>query len=109
MEATCFSETSVDFQRTTGRYISYDRTLKKQWDSVEKTRRAKLGTEGKIIENVSNFNYLGYLISNNDNDISIKLQRFNKINGKIKGQFGKHMTTETKLRMHNTTSKASLW
>jgi hypothetical protein len=27
MEATCFSETSVDFQRTTRRYITEDRTL----------------------------------------------------------------------------------
>lgn len=33
-------------------------------------------TEGKIIEQVSSFNYLGYLISN-DKDVSIKLQRCN--------------------------------
>jgi hypothetical protein len=55
--------------------------------------------EGKIIEQVSSFNCLGYL--NKDNDINIKLRRYNKINGIIKRHFGKHMTTDTKLRLHN--------
>jgi hypothetical protein len=31
MEAICSSETSVDFQRTTRRYIPQDSTLKLQW------------------------------------------------------------------------------
>jgi hypothetical protein len=34
-------------------------------------KRVKLNIEGKIIEPVSNFNYLGYLISNADSNISI--------------------------------------
>jgi hypothetical protein len=46
----------------------------KQRDSVEE----KLETEGKIIAQVSNFNYLGYLISHDDEHISIKIQRYNK-------------------------------
>jgi hypothetical protein len=31
------------------------------------------------------------------------------MNGIIKRNFGKQMTTNTKLRLHNITSKASLW
>jgi hypothetical protein len=34
MEATCFSETSVDFQRTTGCYIPEDRTFKNKIKNV---------------------------------------------------------------------------
>jgi hypothetical protein len=49
-----------------------------------------------------NFNYLGYIISDDDNDVSIKLQRYNKLNGIIKGHFCKHMTTETKLQKYIT-------
>jgi hypothetical protein len=50
---------------------------------------------------------LGNLISN-EKDINIKLQRYNKINGIIKRHFGKHMTVDTKLRIHNITFKAAL-
>jgi hypothetical protein len=72
----------------------------------ENIERVKLEIEEKIIEQASNFNYLGYLISNYANDISKKLQRYNKMNGIIKDHFGKHMTTETKLGIHNIPSKA---
>jgi hypothetical protein len=41
-------------------------------------------------------------------NINAKLQRYNKINGIIKRHFGKQMTTDAKLRLHNITSKASL-
>jgi hypothetical protein len=68
----------------------------------------KIEIEGKIIEQVSNFNCLGSLISNEEKDINAKLQRYNKMNGIIKQHFGKHMTTDTKLRLHNNTSKACL-
>jgi adenine deaminase len=61
----------------------------------------KLETERKSIELVSNFNYLWYIISD-DNDISIKLQRYNKLNGMIKGHFCKRTTTETKLQKYIT-------
>jgi hypothetical protein len=57
---------------------------------------------------VSNFNYLGSLISNGEKDIKVKLKRYNKMNGIIKRHFRKHLTTDTKLQLHNITSKASL-
>jgi hypothetical protein len=69
-------------------------------------QRVEIETEGKIIEQVSNFNYLGHLISNEEKDINIKLQIYNKMNGIIKCHLGKQMTTYTKLRLHNITSKA---
>jgi hypothetical protein len=47
-------------------------------------------------------------ISNINININAKLQRYNKINGIIKRHFGKQMTTDTTLRLHNITSKASL-
>jgi hypothetical protein len=59
-------------------------------------QRVKIETEGKIIEQVSNFNYLGSLISNEEKDINAKLQRCFKMNGIIKRHFGKQMTTDTK-------------
>jgi hypothetical protein len=62
----------------------------------------------KIIEQVSSFNCLGNLISNEEKDINIKLQRYNKMNGIIKSHFGKHTTIDTKLGKHNITSKAAL-
>jgi hypothetical protein len=34
MEATCSSETSVDFQRTARRYIPEDKTLKWRWELI---------------------------------------------------------------------------
>jgi hypothetical protein len=40
--------------------------------------------------------------------VCTKLQRYNKLNGIIKSNFGKHMTTDTKFRLHNITSEASL-
>jgi hypothetical protein len=67
-------------------------------------KRVKLEIEGKIIA-VYNFNYLGYLIKSDD--ISIKLQRDNKMNDIIKGHFGKHMRTEKELQIHSITSKAA--
>jgi hypothetical protein len=51
---------------------------------------------------------LGNLISNKEKNINIKLQRYNKMNGVIKSQFGKHMTIDTRLRIYNITSKAAL-
>jgi hypothetical protein len=56
----------------------------------------KIEIEGKIMEQVSNYNYLGSLISNEEKDINAKLQGYNKMNGIIKQHFGKQMTTDTK-------------
>lgn len=49
----------------------------------------KLETEGKLMEQVSNCNYLRYVISNDDNNINIKAQIYNTINGIIKDYFEK--------------------
>jgi hypothetical protein len=63
---------------------------------VLRVQRVKIEIEVKIIEQVSNLNYLGGLISNEEKDINAKLQRYNKMNGIIKRHFGKQMTTDTK-------------
>jgi hypothetical protein len=47
----------------------------------------KIEIEGKIIEQVSNFNYVGSLVSNGEKDINAKLQRYNKMNVIIKRHF----------------------
>ena len=70
-------------------------------------------TEGKIvindsiIEQVTDFTYLGYRISEYGSDLEDKLQTYNKINGVIRRHFGTQMNKETKLRIHNITAKAS--
>jgi hypothetical protein len=74
----------------------------------KKIQRVKIEIEGKIIEQVSNFNHLGSLMSNEEKDINAKLHRYNKMNGIIKQHFRKQMTTDIKLRLYNITSKASL-
>ena len=61
-----------------------------------------------IIEQVTDFKYLGYRISEFKSDVENKLQTYNKINGAIKRYFGKQMNKETKLRIHNSTGKAAL-
>jgi hypothetical protein len=47
-------------------------------------QRVKIEIKGKIIKRVSNFKYLGYIISNEEKDINITLQRYNKMNEIIK-------------------------
>ena len=61
-----------------------------------------------IIEQVTDFKYLGYCISEYKSDLEDKLQTCNKINGAIRRHFGKQMNKETKLRIHNITAKAAL-
>jgi len=61
-----------------------------------------------IIEEVTDFKYLGYRISEYKSDLGDKLQTYNKINGTIQRHFGKQMNKETKLRIHNITAKAAL-
>ena len=62
----------------------------------------------KIIEQVTDFKYLGYRIAEYKSDLEDKLQTYNKIYGAIRRHFGKQMNKETKLRIHNITAKASL-
>ena len=60
-----------------------------------------------IIEQVTNFKYLGYCISEYKSDLEDKLQTYKKINGAIWRHFEKQMNKETKLRIHNITTKAA--
>jgi hypothetical protein len=68
----------------------------------------KIVINGNPIEQVSEFKYLGYLISDYKSDLEDKIQTYNKINGVILRHFGKQMTKETKLRTHNITANAAL-
>ena len=63
---------------------------------------------GSITEQVTDFEYLRYCISEYKSDLEDKLQTYNKINGAIRRHFGKQMNKETKLRIHNITAKAAL-
>jgi hypothetical protein len=71
-------------------------------------QRAKVVINDNPIEQVTDFNYLGYRISEYKSDFEDKLQTYNKINGAIRRHFGKQMNKETKLRIHNITAKAAL-
>ena len=50
-------------------------------------KRVKTSIEGTIVEQVLNFHYLGNLISGEEKDISVKLPRYNKMNGIVKRNF----------------------
>jgi len=50
-----------------------------------------------IIEQVTDFKYPGYSISEYKSDLEDKLQTYNKINGAIRRHFGKQMNKERKL------------
>ena len=52
-----------------------------------------------IVEQVTDFKYLEYCISEFKNDVEAKLQTYNKINGAIRRHFGKQMNKETKLTL----------
>ena len=60
------------------------------------------------IEQVTDFKYQGYRISECKSDLEDRLQTYNKINRAIQRHFGKQMNKETKLRIHNITAKAAL-
>jgi hypothetical protein len=71
-------------------------------------QRVKFVINEKIIEKVTEFKYLVYCISEYKSDLEDKLQIYNKINETVRRHFGKQMTKETKLRIHNITAKAAL-
>jgi len=71
-------------------------------------QRVKIVINDNIIEQVPDFKYLGYRISEYGSDLEDKLQTYNKINGAIRRHFGKQMNKETKLRINNVTVKAVL-
>ena len=71
-------------------------------------QRVKIVINENIIEQLRDFKYLGYRISEYGSDLEDKLQTYNKINRAIRRHFGKQMNKETKLRIHNITAKATL-
>ena len=71
-------------------------------------QRVKIVINDNIIEQVIDFKYLGYHISEYKSDLEVKLQTYNKIKGAIQRHFGKQMIKETKLGIHNITAKAAL-
>ena len=70
--------------------------------------RVNIVINDNIIEQVTDFIYLGYRISEYGSDLEDKLQTYNKINGVVRRHFGKQMNKETKLRIRNITAKAAL-
>jgi len=70
------------------------------------TQRAKIVINDNIIEQVTDFKYLGYRISEYKSDLEDKFQTYNKIDGAIRRHFGKQMSKETKIRIHNTANAA---
>jgi len=71
-------------------------------------QRVKIVINDSIIEQVTDFKYLGYRISEYGSDLEDKLQTYNKINGAIRRHFGKRVNKVTKLRIQNITAKAAL-
>jgi len=71
-------------------------------------QRVKIVINDNIIEQVTDFKYLGYRMSEYGSDLEDKLQTYNKINGAIRRHLGKQMNKETKLRIHDITAKAAL-
>ena len=71
-------------------------------------QRVKIVINDNIIEQVIDFKYLGYRISEYKRDLEEKFQTYNKINGAIRRHFGKQMNKETRLRIDNITAKAAL-
>ena len=67
-------------------------------------QRVEIGINDNIIEQETDFKYLGYSISEFKSNLEDKLQTYNKINGAIRRHFGKQMNKETKLRIHNITA-----
>ena len=74
----------------------------------KRVQRVKIVINDNIIEQVKDFKYLGYRISEYKSDLENKLQTYNKINRAIQRHFGKQMNKKTKLRIHNITAKAAL-
>jgi hypothetical protein len=70
--------------------------------------KVKIVIDDTIIEQVTDFIYLGNMIFKLKTDITTKIHWYNKINGSIKRQFVKNMLPSTKLWLYNITSKAGL-
>ena len=57
-------------------------------------QRVKIVKSNNIIEQVTDFKYQVYRISEYGSDLEDKLQTYNKINGTIRRKFGKQMNKE---------------
>jgi predicted SPOUT superfamily RNA methylase MTH1 len=55
----------------------------------------KIVINDNIIEQATDFKYLGYRISEYGSDLEDKLQTYNKINGATRRHFGKQMNKES--------------
>ena len=71
-------------------------------------QRVNIVINDNIIDEVIDFKYLWYPISEFKSNVKEKLQTYNKINGAIRRYFGKEMNEETKLMIYNITAKAAL-
>jgi hypothetical protein len=110
--------TSEDELQTMAYHLNFIARIYKMTISNTKTKstamcgnhiqRVKIVINDNLIEQVTDFKYLGYRISEYKSDLEDKLQTYNKINGAIGRHFGKQMNKETKLRIHNITSKTAL-
>ena len=110
--------TSEDDLQTTAHHLNLIARKYKMTISGTKTKsmamwanhiqRVKIVINDNIIEQVTDFKYLGYRISEYGSDLEDKLQICNKINGAIRRHFGKQTDKETKLRIHNITAKVTL-
>jgi len=54
-----------------------------QWKCGKHTQKVKIVINDNIIEQITDFKYLGYRISEYKSDLEDKLQTYNKINGAI--------------------------
>jgi hypothetical protein len=68
-------------------------------------QRVNIVINDNIIEQVTDFKYLGYRTAEYKSDLEDKLQTHIKIYGAIRRHFGKQMNKETKLRIRNITAK----
>ena len=61
-------------------------------------QRVEIVINDNIIEQVTDFKYLGYRISEFGSDLEDKLQTYKKINGAIRRHLGKQMNKEIKVK-----------
>ena len=73
--------------------------------------RVKIVINNKIIEQVTEFKYLGSHLSqyNNRKDIDRNLTKYNRLNVNLKRNFGKQMRKEIQLRFHIVSKPALLY
>jgi hypothetical protein len=71
--------------------------------------RAKIEINGKIMEEVLKFKYLGSIMSqyNADSALEYRIETFYRMIGITGSSFGKQMTKENQLGLYNITSKAA--